>query len=325
MRIGAWRVDLHAPHLRQALFQLTIERVNARGHARTPDPLVQIERLRERPTMLERVKPAGRDTPREYGRRRPVPPGDPAGGHVERRDRGAHGGPGARASPDQPRATGAEDPLVTTGDEEVAAELGDDVLSRPEAVDPIHADEGTVLLIAPGVRASHGGGDVRHWDAYTGARMDPRERDHTGARRQRSRHGADHLLLRGTLGSHVERDALQARTRARNSVLERHLRRVVIVLRREDLVARAEVERRIEEPEAHGGAVGQRDLVGVAADVSRRGEARFLFEAASVRLQVRDWVLVEASTMSFDRLAHGRGMRREQQAGHVDPVARERE
>jgi hypothetical protein len=63
---------------------------------------------------------------------------------------------------------------------------------------------------------------------------------------------------------------------------------------------------------------------GGAAHVPRRGDARLLLEAAAVLLQVVDRVLLEAAATPFDRITHGRGMRRKQQTRHVDPSPCER-
>src|SRR4051794_39839385 len=101
--------------------------MNTRGDAIAPELLVQVERLAQRPPMLERMKAAGR-VQRALGS--PI---------AECRNRFAHSVP--RAAPDQPRAARPEDPLVRAADEEVAAQVGDSDVLDAEAVHPVDAQQ----------------------------------------------------------------------------------------------------------------------------------------------------------------------------------------
>ena len=89
------------------------ELVDAGRDPRLADALVEAERLRQRPAVLEGVEAAGRHGGAGRCPRR------------EGRDRRRHRAPGVRPAPDEPGAARPEEPLVAARDEEVAAERAD--------------------------------------------------------------------------------------------------------------------------------------------------------------------------------------------------------
>ena len=214
---------------------------------------VQVERLAQRPAVLERVEAA-----RRVQRARRV--------RCRRWNRGPQRGPRARsASPDQARAARPEQPLVAARDEEVAAQIRDGGLRR-RAVHTVH----TRSSEAP-VRCALTSSACRR--RLIGSFTPVLEWTHvTATTRVRSviapLRAPDHLVLRRGPRLLIERDL---RTAAPRRLLRSASCVGVEVVRcRHDLLA-GRRPGRLEQPEAHRRTVGERDVARAGAEIAGRG------------------------------------------------------
>ena len=103
------------------------------------------------------------------------------------------------------------------------------------------------------------------------------------------------------------------------------MRGVEVVLRRHDLVVRAQREPRVEEPEPHRGRVGEGDLGRRSAEEPPGGLARRRAQPVARAVQVLDRVRVEPLPVRCDRVPHRARVRREQEGREVDRRGIERE
>ncbi len=186
-------------HRRQPLLTLPVQRVNARGNASLAGGQVELKRLTQRPAVLERV---------EASRRHCSAPADTA----RKAGNGWRNGlPRAPLSPENPGSPWAEQPLVSSRDEKVAAQLLHGSVLHPEAVHAVHAKQHPVLVSTPGV---HLGKRVRHRrDGELNARagVHPGDRHDPRPGSDRAHEIADDLRLGRCSGPLVERDSPQGR------------------------------------------------------------------------------------------------------------------
>ena len=246
----------------QASLELPRQAASALGDSPPPDPHVQVERRRERPAVLERVEAA-------WGHQwagRPVRRGVAVHpGHVrppvEARDRRLEPAPGRRPSPEQPRPARAEEPLVATGREQVAAELDRRRLLHAERMHPIRAEQYALPLGPIPVRRMHDGGDLVEGELHPRRRVDPRHSEAASSRGQRTSDRVDDAPARRRGRIVVEADESNRGAASGRRRPERDMGGVEIVLRRDDLVAGTQAQPAIHQPKTHRRAVGQRDLV----------------------------------------------------------------
>src|ERR1700682_432126 len=103
-------------------------------------------------------------------------------GVVEGGDGRCGRGPGRGLAPHEPRATRAEHPLVTSGNEEVAAQFRQLRAVDSEAVDSVDTKQYAVLLIATGVDGLERIGDGADRQLYAGAGVNPGHSQHSSLR-----------------------------------------------------------------------------------------------------------------------------------------------
>src|SRR5437899_9731358 len=192
------------------------ELVRACRHTVAPDLAAKVERLAQGPSMLERMEPARSHGERPWKPRDPVPrrlsanPRDDRA-RVERRDRRRDGGPGVPACPDEAGPARAEQPLVTAGDENVAAELCGRRRLDAEAVDTVHAQENSLRLPPSRVDRTQGVRDRTNRELDPGARVHPRDSEDTGFGTDRAADGRDDLVDGDVARVPVETDLPQMR------------------------------------------------------------------------------------------------------------------
>jgi hypothetical protein len=93
----------------------------------------------------------------------------------------------------------------------------------------------------------------------------------------------------------------------------------------EDVVAFAQPETAVYQADTHGGAVGQRDVRPVDAEMLAGRFAHFSREPRIVRLQVLHRIPVEARAVPLDRLTHRSRVRGQKHCTHVDSIGRKLE
>ena len=107
-------------HLGKAVLQPGCEGVDTRPHARRADRALELERLGERPAVLEGVEASRRHRAADRRAARSSKEGSSAPARLQSR------------GPRRAGAARAEEPLVTAGDEEVAPELAGRTSSTPK-------------------------------------------------------------------------------------------------------------------------------------------------------------------------------------------------
>ena len=154
-----------------------------------------------------------------------------------------------------------------------------------------------------------------------GRRLHPRHHDEAGRGPDRPLDGGDDSLHRRPLGGgrRIELDLAHLGAGALGRVANRLARHVVLVLGQQHVVARLQLHRADQQPEAHRGRVGQRDQVRVGTEVlGRRLRAPLLQPLVVGEVLAR--VLVEPTPVTFDRLAHRQRMRSEDEYRQVGDV-----
>ena len=93
----------------------------------------------------------------------------------------------------------------------------------------------------------------------------------------------------------------------------------MVVSGAEDLLTLAQRKPAVEGAQAHGGAVGHGEVIGLASEVLAGGGARGPLEAPDVVLGVTVRVFIEAAPVRVDGLLHRRRVGGEEEHRHVDP------
>ncbi len=255
--------------VREALLEAGGEALDALGGPRSPELSLVVERLGQRPPVLEGVEAAGSEC--GAGRDLAVPrdaaldPGD-VGADVKRRDRRPERVPGLDA-PHQAGAPGAAEPLVAAGDEHVHRLDPDRLVLDAEGVHAVDREQHAVAPVG-----AHRGGDLRERELDAGARVHPREREHAGAAGDAGPDGLRDRAGGGLGGVVVELDAPERQPVAGGPQPQRLVGRVVVVLGGEELVATgAQVDRPVHEAEPHRRRVGEREVLRVDLQVPAAG------------------------------------------------------
>src|SRR5882672_9568994 len=149
--------------------------------------------------------------------------------------------------------------------------------------------------------------------------MHPGDGDHPGARRDGPCQLGRHLLRVGLARLRAERDSPDGRAAPRGTIVQRPVGGGMVVSGAEDFLTLAQRKPAVERAQAHGGAVGHGEVVGLAAEVLAGGGARGPLEAPDVVLGVAVRVFIEAAPVRVDGLLHRRRVRGEEEHRHVDP------
>ena len=138
-------------HPRQPFLTLIVQAMNPMRDSRSPDPLMKGERRRQCPSIFEGMKTARRYPRRLHAFRRLAAHPRRKGTEIKRRHGRAHRLPGVCLRPDKAGPAWAKNPLVRSGDEEVAAHLGDPFVFHPEAVDAVNDQKNAIRFGSPAV------------------------------------------------------------------------------------------------------------------------------------------------------------------------------
>ena len=187
----------------------------------------------------------------------------------------------------------------------------------------------------PALTLRHGLRQGTHRNPDAAARVHPGDADDARVRTDRALQAVDHLVGGCRCRIVVQRDAPRTGARFLDREANRLVMHVMVVRRAEDLVARLECQPLVDEREALGRAVGERDFLGLAADVRRGGllhpdRVRVLLrlvpqecvEAHAV-LDRRERLGVEHDAKALDRLAHRLRVRDDVELREVHPVRRQ--
>jgi hypothetical protein len=153
--------------------------------------------------------------------------------------------------------------------------------------------------------------------------MNPRESDGARVWSERLDDSIHEQGLGYTLSILVEGDLTNRRGGALRGSTERFVCRIVVVRGRQQLLSRRDVQPGVQQPQPHGGAVGQRDLVGLAAEVLSGGFSRFSLQPRIVLWKVGRRTSIQLSAVLFDGVSHVARMRRNQQCAEVNVVTGE--
>ncbi len=207
---------------------------------------------------------------------------------------------------------------MAAGDEDVGAEiLGRGVLVA-EPVDAVDGEQDPLLLVAAVVRLGDHVGDVAHRQLHARPGVDPRDREAARLRGEPVAHGRDDLVDRRLGRVVVELQPPHLGAVALGAQAQRLVRGVEVVLGRHDLLPLLEAKARVDEAEAHRGRVGERDLLRARLQVVGGRLARGFLDAGLRLAEIDGRVPVELGAVLFDRVAHGLGMRGEDEGRQVD-------
>jgi hypothetical protein len=155
--------------------------------------------------------------------------------------------------------------------------------------------------------------------------VDPRDGHDPGGGRDAGDQPADHVVGRGCGGIVVEAHPAHGHAVARRAELPGLVGRVEVVLGGEHLVAGAQAQAAVEQPETHGRAVGQRHVARLGAQVLGGGRAHGNLGVLLAGRQVGVGVVVEAGAVAGDGLGHGAGMGGQHPGREVGHVGGQRE
>ena len=215
-----------------------------------PRLCMQTESASERPRVIERVIAAGcHELPTAN-----VWALAPANQGIEhsgfpRWDRRSGDRPGVRPSPQDARPSRSEHPFVCARGEEVAAEIGERRVFDPKTMDAVHAQIDSAIRSSLLVHVSDDVGDRSNRRFHPGTGMHPRHRHDARRGADAVPHSIDDFIRcrRERLPVHV--DAFHHAARAFSAYGDGSLGGVVIVARRQNLVARRQLEPGVKETE----------------------------------------------------------------------------
>ncbi len=187
----------------------------------------------------------------------------------------------------------------------------------PEPVDAVDREQDRLLLVAAVVGLGDHVGDLAHRELHARAGVDPGDRETARLRGEPVAHGRDDLVDRGVRRVVVEADAPHLGAVALGAQPQRLVRGVEVVLGRHDLLPLLQAQARVDEAESHRGRVGERDLLRAGLEVVGDRLARGLLDAGLRLAEVDRRVPVELRPVLLDRVAHGLGMRGEDEGGQM--------
>ena len=198
--------------------------------------------------------------------------------------------------------------------------------STPSAWTPSTQSSARSASARSRLRAARASAIWRTGSLSAGAGVDPGDRDDAGVRPD-LRRAAPGRSRRPWRRRTADRAARSGDWRPCRAVagLERLVGGVEVVGGRQDVLVGPEAEAVVEQPEAHRGAVGQRDVGGAGTEVGAGRAQDGRLGGSALLAQVQHGIGVQPLAVRLDRLADGRRVRGEIQPAEVQVLRCERE